>query len=232
VRQTGNFYPFSTTVEVLTDKGSMWKLVQVNSANEEITLKVGNTPRKVVFNAGNDIPVRRTEYATFSNFFDDLSSTTIVYGTERQIEANHTAALRFQTVVADQFTEVFAPVRQDAETDADALGKGDLIVLGGAADNGISALFGKAVGLELGKNSFIWRGKKYADPDDGLFVVVANPFNSARNVYMFVGNSALEQYQMTKRYQPLPSWAVFKGEQVIERGYHGVPEMEIPLPKK
>jgi general secretion pathway protein L len=38
-----------------------------------------------------------------------------VYGTTRQVEANHTAALRFQTVLAEQFTEVFSPLRQDAE---------------------------------------------------------------------------------------------------------------------
>jgi hypothetical protein len=232
VKQSGTFYPFSTTVEVLTEKETVWKLVTVKSANEEIALKVSGTPQKVVFNAGNDIPVKRSEYVTFSNFFDDFSLTTIVYGTGRQIEANHTAALRLQTVVADQFTETFSPLRQDAEMNQEALGKGDLIVLGGAADNGISSLVSEKLGLKLGKNTFIWQGTKYSDPDDGLFVAASNPFNPARNVYLFVSNSALQQYQMTRRYQSLPSWAVFKGDQVVERGYHSVPELEVEFGRR
>ncbi len=229
VQQTGSPYVFSATVEIVTDKGSIWKLVRVKSADEHLTLKIADKPLKVVFNAGNDIPVRRKESATFANFFDDFSNTTIVYGTGRQTEANHTAALKFQTVLADQFTEKFAPLRQDAEMDEEVMAKGDLIILGGSADNSISATCAKKIGITLGKNIFRWRGKVFADPDDGIFVACANPFNPARNVYLFVSNSALQQYQMTKRFQPLPSWAVFKGEQVVERGYHSVPEMTVDL---
>ncbi len=87
----------------------------------------------------------------------------------------------------------------------------------------------RTIDIALGKNSFRWRGKVFADPDDGMFVACANPLNPARNIYLFVSNSALQQYQMTKRFQPLPSWAVFKGEQVVERGYHSVPEMTVEL---
>jgi len=225
VQQSGTPYPFSATVEIVTEKGSLWKLVNVKTADENIVVQVPDTPRTVIFNAGNDIPVRRKEYATFSNYFDDFTNTTIVYGTARQIEANHTAALKFQTVLADQFTEIFAPLRQDAEMDRKEVAKGDLIVLGGAADNALASQFAERVGLTLGKNTFRWRGKLYAEPDDGMFVACANPDSPGRNIYLFVSNSALQQYQMTKRYQPLPSWALFKGEQVVERGYLGVPEM-------
>ena len=72
VQQTGTPYFFSTTVEIVTEKGSFWKLVRVKSADEHLTLKVTDKPLKVVFNAGNDIPVQRKEFATFANFFDDF----------------------------------------------------------------------------------------------------------------------------------------------------------------
>jgi hypothetical protein len=229
VQQTGTPYFFSVTVEIVTEKGSVWRVVRVKSADERVILKVPDKPLTVVFNAGNDIPVQRSESATLSNFFDDFSSTTIVYGTCRQIEANHTAALKFQTVLADQFTETFAPLRQDAEMNEGEMGKRDLIVLGGSADNSIAALCAARIGITLGKNMFSWRGKVFADPDDGMFVACANPVNPSRNVYLYVSNSALQQYQMTKRFQPLPSWALFKGEQVVERGYHAVPEMTVDL---
>lgn len=229
VQQAGTPYCFSATVEIVTEKGSVWRMVRVQSADERVTLKVADKPLKVIFNAGNDIPVRRKEPATFANYFDDFSNTAIVYGTGRQIEANHTAALKFQTVLADQFTEQFAPLRQDAEMHEGETAKGDLIVLGGSEDNSVSPLCVRKLGITLGKNMFSWRGKVFADPDDGIFVACANPFDSTRTVYVFASNSALQQYQMTKRFQQLPSWAIFKGEQVVERGYHSVPEMTVDL---
>jgi hypothetical protein len=231
IKQSGTPYPFATTVEVQTEKGSEWKVVTVRGADEQVVLQVSGTPRKLVFNAGNDIPVARKEFYTFANFFDDFSSTSIVYGTSRQIEANHTAALKFQTVLADQFTEIFPPLKQDAEMGAVEMSKGDLIVLGGVADNTVAALCAAKIGLTLEKNVFRWRGKTYAEPDDGIFVACANPYAPGRTVYLFVGNSALQQYQMTKRYQPMPSWAVFKGENIVERGYHTIPELECDIQK-
>jgi hypothetical protein len=59
----------------------------------------------------------------------------------------------------------------------------------------------------------------YADPDDGLFVAMPNPFVRGRMVYLFAANSALQLYQMTKRHQSMPTWAVFKGETPVLRGF-------------
>jgi hypothetical protein len=69
----------------------------------------------------------------------------------------------------------------------------------------------------------------YAEPDDGLFLALPNPTNREKVVYLFVSNSALELYQMTKRFQGMPSWALFKGDQVIDRGFHQVEGFEIEL---
>jgi len=48
-------------------------------------------------------------------------------------------------------------------------------------------------------------------------------------VYLVIANSALQLYQMTKVYQPVPSWALFKGERVVEKGYHPKEGFEIEL---
>jgi hypothetical protein len=230
VEQTGFVYPFSTTVAIETEKAVQWRKVTITKVNESFTFDLKEKPQRIIFNAGNDIPVSRPAYYTFSNFFDDFTSTEFVYGTGRQIEAGHTAARKFQTVLADQFVEYFLPVRQDAEMSEADLAAHDLIVLGGAADNSVMRRLAEGLGLTLGKNMFRWNGRTYANPDEGLFAAFPNPFNPARVVYLFAGNSALQMYHMTKKFTPLLSWGVFKGENVVERGYHPVRELEIEVP--
>jgi hypothetical protein len=219
VRQEGAPYSFCTSVVIETAGERIWRRVNVSGADESFSFRVSAPPLGVRFNSGNDIPVSQKNMYTFSNYFDDFTSGLLVYGTHRHTEANRASALRFQTILADQFTETFAPVRQDAAlTDAD-LSSHDLIVLGGAADNALVARLAPPLGIVAGKNFFRWEGKTYGEADDGLFVAMPNPWNSSKAVYLFLGNSALEVYQMTKRFQGLPSWGVWKGDQVTDRGY-------------
>ena len=225
IHQEGRPYPFSTTVAAESGKEVEWGVVSVRGADEQVSFQVKNRPTRVVFNAGNDIPIRRQAYATFSNLFDDFSQTMIVYGTTRQIEANHTAALTFQTALANQFVEYLLPLKQDAELTSEELSARDLVILGGPGDNTVLQRCAAALGLQCSKGVFTWKGKTYADADDGLFAAFPSPYNPKRIVYLFVANSALQLYQMTKRYQPLPSWGVFKGDTVVEKGYHAVEQL-------
>jgi len=229
VRQQGIPYQFVATVAIQTPGEKIWKTVKVMKGEESFTFAVKEKPRSVVFNAGNDIPVPRTSYYTLSNYFDDFTSSLIVYGTGRHIEANHTAALKFQTVLADQFVELMTPLRQDAEITAAELASNDLIVLGGGADNTLTARLAQRLGLTTGRNMFRWQGKVYGEPDDGLVVAMPNPFNPARAVYLYIGNSALQVYQMTKRFQGLPAWGLWKGDRVTERGYLPVESLVVDL---
>jgi hypothetical protein len=219
VTQAGKPYSFVTSVSIETEGGREWRNVRVRSGRDSATFMVKGTPRAVLVNAGNEIPVARTEYAVLSNYFDDYSSSAIAYGTGRQIEANHSAALRFQAVLADLFTETFAPVRQDGDMSMEELAAKDLIVLGGEADNSLASLLARRVGVVTGKNWFRWQGKTYGEADDGLFLAMANPYNPARMAYLFMANSALQLYQMTKRGTGLPSWGLWKGDQTVDRGY-------------
>jgi hypothetical protein len=204
-------------------------VVECSQPRQQFSFRVKGKPVKVTFNAAGDIPVARSNFYTFSNFFDDFSKASIVYGTSRQVEAHHSLALRFQTVLADQFTENLPPVVQDNAVSDSLLASSDLIVLGGIADNGLLERVLNRLGLSLEKNLFRWKEKTFGDPDDGLFVAYPNPFNTRRVLYLFIGNSALELYQMTKRWTPLPSWAIFKGDQVVDRGYHGAEHCEVDL---
>jgi hypothetical protein len=50
-----------------------------------------------------------------------------------------------------------------------------------------------------------------------------------RVIYLFLANSAMELYHMTKRHQSLPGWALFKGDQIVDRGYRLVDGLVVDL---
>ncbi|MFB3906018.1 MAG: C45 family autoproteolytic acyltransferase/hydrolase [Acidobacteriota bacterium] len=228
-------YDFLTTVGIETEKQVLWRIVHVNAAGAEVSWDLKERPQRVIFNIGNDIPVSRGHYRTLANVFDDFGSLMVVYGTSRQIEAQHTLALRYQTMTADTFTESLPAVRQDAEVSDAELGSADVVFIGVGDDNSALVRAAEKMGATIGRNFFSWEGRVYADPEDGLQAAFVNPWNPSRMVILCVANSALELYQMTKRHQftaasPVaPSWAVFNGETVVEKGFHPVEGTDVTL---
>ncbi|HUI65457.1 MAG TPA: hypothetical protein VL126_11490 [Bacteroidota bacterium] len=219
VKQEGSPYAFITSAVIESAGERLWKRVEVSHAEETFRFDVRNEPVRVLFNCESDIPMARPDFFTFSNFFDEYSNALIVYGTGEHIEANHSAALRLQTVLADQFTETLVPIRQDAEVTEADLAAHDLILIGGAQDNALILRLANLLGLKMGRNFYRWRERTFGEADEGLFFAAANPFSASKAAYAFCANSALEAYLMTKRFQALPSWALWKGDQIVERGY-------------
>jgi len=235
VTQPDPAFDFLTSVGIETEKQVVWRLVRVSPTGAPVSWNLKEQPKRVLFNIGNDIPVNRRNYRTLANVFDDFRSLIVVYGTSRQIEAEHTLALRYQTVTADTFTESLPPVRQDAEVGDADLASSDVVFMGVGTDNSALVRTAEKLGVTVGRNSFKWGGRVYADPEDGLQAAFINPWNPSRMVILCVANSALELYHMTKRHQFLgsspaaPSWGVFKGETVVEKGFHPVEGMEVEV---
>jgi len=120
---------------------------------------------------------------------------------------------------------------KDSELTAQRVADHDLIVIGTLDDNYLFHHVPADVPVRLGRNHFEWRGEQFTDPNDGLFLVVPNPFNAKRVMYVIAANSALELYQMTKQYtRDIPSWAVFHGGEVKDKGYHPVREFQMDTP--
>jgi hypothetical protein len=229
IRQTGEPYHFITTVTVKTGKEEKWKKIEVKKAEESISFTFKEKPLSVTFNAGNDIPVPQENFYTFSNYFDDFHHAIFVYGTSRQIEANHTLTLRYRDLLANRYTEILPPVKKDSEVSEEELASNDVFVLGGIADNGLLERIVNKLGLSVGKNFFQWQGKTYGAADDGLFAAFPNPFNPQKTVYLVIANSALQLYWMTERYQRMPSWALFKKDEMVKKGYHSPENLQLTI---
>jgi hypothetical protein len=220
INQNGQPYHFLTSIRIDNKLESRFEMIEIKDASETFTFIVPEKPTRLIFNALNDIPLDQENFYTWFNFFDDYHQTIIVYGTKRQIEANHTLALRFSTVLADRYTESLPPVVKDSEIDNEKFEKHDLIILGGIADNRLMAEVAKMLPLDFDKNMYRWNSKTYAHSDQGLFTAFPNPFNPRRTVYLFNTNSAMHLYQMTKDRVRMPSWAIYEGDKILNKGYH------------
>jgi len=174
----------------------------------------------VVFDALHDIPVEHGSFYVWRNFIDEFHDTVIVYGTARQIEANHTMARRWQERVADTYIEILPPLVKDAELGADRAATHDLMVMGTLDDNAFFAEIPGDVPVRFGRDHFEWMGQSYGEPDDGLFLVLPNPSNPNKVMYVLAANSGMELYHMTETYhRNIPQWARFKGDEIVESGY-------------
>ncbi len=230
VSQDGEPYHLFTHVVVDAGEERHVRRVEVNGRKTEVTLSFEEKPTKIEFNGLSDIPVENFNFYVWANLIDDFHDTLIVYGTARMDEGNHTLARKWQERVADTYIEILPPLVKDSELTLEQAATHDLIVMGTLNDN---RWFADGVGdlpVKFGRNHFEWRGVTYGSPDDGLFLVVPNPFNKKRVMYIIAANSALELYEMTKKYvRDIPSWAVFSGDEVVEKGFHPVGAFEMEL---
>jgi hypothetical protein len=135
--------------------------------------------------------------------------------------------------VADAYVEILPPLVKDCELDLERAASHDLMVLGVAGDNRLLADLETDLPLELGRNWFRWRGVDHGRPDQGLVVVLPNPANPDRVMYVVAANSALQLWRMTRRFRrDLPSWALFQGDEVVEEGYHAPAAFRFALPEE
>ena len=224
INQQNQPFHFFTDLKIECAEKHFSHLVEIKETNQEFTFRLKEKAEKIVLNDSGFVPMKTPEFYTMDSYYDDFHHTLVLYGTKRQIEANHTLALRFATLLADRVSEVLPHVKKEAETTQNELVNSDLMILGSTEDNLISEsmapLLAEKHGLILGKNFFTWKGQTFSQPDDGLFLALANPFNPQKFMFFFIANSAMQLYHMTNTYQSMPSWAVYKKGEITKKGYH------------
>ncbi len=220
VTQAGRPYHLLGSVAIDAGGKRLVKPFEVKGARTELVFMVAEKPTRVLFDAGRDVPVPLENPYSFLSFTDEFRHAKVVYGTTRQIEANHTLALRFQTLLADTYSEELPPVVKDSEITDEALAASDLFVLGAPSDNALAARLAGKLSATFGPGWFAYDGKTYGRSDDGLYLCLPNPWNPERVLWLFAGNSALQLHQMTKAWGgSLPQWAVYRSDEVCARGF-------------
>jgi hypothetical protein len=228
--QPAEAYRLATSVAVEAgDRRHLFPMT-VEGPRGEATFTVPEKPGRVEFDALADFPAATDRRYAFSSFAEDFARTLIVYGTGRQVEANRTLALRFQSVLADAFSEILPPVVQDADADEARLAAHDVFVLGDPRDNALLARLLPSLPVEAGAGFFRFQGATYADERDGLYLALPSPFAPERVLHVVLANSPLQLHEMTKTYRAgTPAWAVFRGEKVEKEGHFRVERFSLAV---
>lgn len=221
-------YPLATSVEIETAAARVRHPLLLSGPSTSATFRVAEKPVAVRFDPGYDLALARSRWAAWAHVTERWPESLVVHGTTRADEAQHTLARNFQTVLADNFSEELIPVVKDVEVSAEQLATRDLILLGGPADNALTArvlaALGEQVPAAFGDGHFRFRGATHGRGDEGLFLALPSPFAPDRLVYLFAANSALELHEMTRTYTPgLPAWVLYRGEKATARGYFDEP---------
>jgi hypothetical protein len=220
VNQPNKPFHFYTSLKIDSETKSKFEVIEVSGKQFDISFTCTEKPQRLTFNALRDVLLHYDDYYTWANYFDDFHRAKIVYGTKRQIEANHTLALRFNTTLADRYTEELKPVVKDGEMTPEDMSEYDLIVIGSPEENSFMQQLVKILDLRVKKNMFTWLEKDYTRSDQGFFAAFPNPYNPERAVYLYSANSALQLYHMTHDRYSMPSWAIFENDKVVDKGYH------------
>jgi hypothetical protein len=222
VQQPGFAYPFVAFVSLETEQGARLERIEVAGPTASFAFPSAGRPTRLIFNAGQDLPVSRANFWVPGNLLDDWSAALLVFGTGREVEAQRTLALAYRESLADNMTEVLLPLKPDAEVADAELVASDLVVFGGPADNGLAARL-QAEGrlpFDAGPGWFKWQGRTYGRPDDGLLAAFPNPWNPKRMMVLVLANSRVQQWAMTKTVpRGLPGWALYRGSEVKEKGH-------------
>jgi hypothetical protein len=230
VAQPAPAWRLATTVAVETQTARHLFPMTLDGAASQATFTVPGKARRVVFDALFDLPVATDRHHALSSFAEDFSRTLVVYGTGRQVEANRTLALRFQSTLADAFSETLPRVVADAEVEESELAAHDLFVIGDPRDNALLARLVPKLPLASGPGWFRFDGRTGGDARDGLYLALPSPFASGRALHVLLANTPLQLHEMTKTYRAgLPAWAVFRGEKVEREGHFPPERFDIDL---
>jgi hypothetical protein len=208
-----------TSLEIVTPGARTLRRIEL-VGSRPATITVDEAPERIIVNPLWDVAVAHSNYGVWRNQIDDFDHLRVVYGSARHTDFSRDMADRWSARLADIYTEILPPVVSDAELDDALLAASDVVLLDVGGDNGTVARLAESLPLELGRNHFGFRGRVHGDPDEGVIVVVPNPLNPKRMLYLVRANSGLELERMTRSFdRDLRSWAVFRGGDVVDGGF-------------
>jgi hypothetical protein len=127
---------------------------------------------------------------SINSYEAELDKSVIVYGTIKESDAQREAGERLQRQIQRKWSNVAVKLLADRDATLEAV-KGRHVLLVGRPDtNSVAADLAKHLPLVFGPESFVLRGKTYANAHTAVIAAGPNPGDPDKSVVIFAGLSA------------------------------------------
>ncbi len=137
---------------------------------------------------------------TIFSFDGELEQSLIVYGTQNERVANLEAARELQQALIRRKHNYGPPIKADTEVTEAERKSHHLVLIGRPDTNTLVAAMQAALPVHFTAHSFAWRGKRYANPQSGVLIAMANPDNPRYSSVVVAGLDPLGTILVTQPY--------------------------------
>ena len=114
---------------------------------------------------------------TIFSFDGELEQSLIVYGTQNESVANLEAAKELQQALIRRKHNYGPPIKADKDVTEAERKSHHLVLIGRPDTNTLIARMQASLPVSFTAHSFVLRGKRYANPQSGVLIAMANPDN-------------------------------------------------------
>lgn len=243
--QEGPFFRFPIDLAVVTEAGAEKVAFTTFAPNVPFHFVVNARPLRLVLDGQDRAPVVRRPHLAIPEGVGPADAV-IVYGTNGDEAANQ-ATKAAAEALAERFKRYKAldlPVRADKDLTAGERRR-TLILMGRPGVNAVVAELADQFPVRFARReatdaegeavvdgkALWWQGRTFAQPDQGVVQVIANPLAPEKVVLLFAGLSPRAQADALRFTQRPATFCIFANDQVIEEGdaLRPFPDLDVVL---
>jgi transglutaminase-like putative cysteine protease len=200
-----------------TKKGREKQKLWVEKKAMDFDFHTQDEPRKLVVDPDYEVLKVQKMAPRLWWFWDMYPKIIIVYGTLGEIEANKTAAERFNKYYLGLGPKV---VKADTDTNDIDLKTDCVFLIGRPETNKIAQAFQDIFPVKFDKNKFTWQGIIYAQPTQSIAQIAENPEDAHNLIIMHASLSTEATQKSTYSYLSCVdrSYVIFDGNKQLLKG--------------
>ncbi len=218
VQSGPSFFKFPVEFSLETDKGPELYTIWQRDRITNFEYLTANKPIALNIDVNNDILKLQKMPLQLSSFGDSYPNIILIYGTLSELEANKTAAERFNNDYLGLSSEIIKP---DTSISGNDLNTECVILFGRPVTNKISKRFEYTFPIKFNRDNFSYKGINYTKTSQGLVQIIEHPLQPKGQFILNAGLSAtamlqfndLNLYTYTSN-----SFVIYDGDKQINSG--------------
>lgn len=180
-----------------TEKGIEKRTIQIEERNTDFHISTSDRPEKLIVDPDYEVLMIRDMPPRLPLFWYVYPEISLVYGTAAEVEANKTAAERFNS---DYLGLDEGIVMADRDVNEEDLEEDCIVLFGRPSTNTVCRKIADAFPVQFKNESFTWDETVYDDPTQGIAQIVPNPHEPDNLLILYAGLSGESTLQICDSY--------------------------------